>query len=739
MKTTLLSLLLCLNQIAWAQAPVIVIAKNAPEPDLRAAGVLQRYLGKMTRADVQLLQTDKNPGRKSMVFIGRHPQLSRIGFDLPADIQNDAFFRAGDGRVYVLAGGGAMGAEYGVYDLLERLGCRKYSPRDSFIPERPEIHLPVVKPKLEAPAFPYRELWYEPAFDEGWARWHRLKRPAEKQAEWGMFVHTFNSLCPSDRYFKEHPEYFSWNGAQRSKGQLCLSNDTVRQIVIASLREKIEAKPNATYWSVSQNDNFDFCKCPRCAASDRRYGSPAGTLLAFVNSVAESFPAKTISTLAYQYTRQAPKGIRPAQNVSICLCSIECNRGKPITTGCPDFAKDVQEWAQLTSNLMIWDYVVQFSSYACPFPNWPTLQPNLQMFKKRGVRMMFEQGSGHDRSEFSDMRAYLLAKLMWNPDVRVDSVMADFGNGYYGDAYPRIRGYIDTMVSRLNRGDQYLWIYGTPPVYRNTFADLSLLKSFRQIGLAAVTSVGGDTVLQKRVAAAFLPVRYALMELTKTEDALWVRDPAGKSHPDWSFVSKPGRFLEDCSQAGQLHLNERGLTPVQYIEEMADYFKHGRVCHLAACGSQKSNITLAEPAAPKYQRGDPQTLIDTRTGDTDYRYNWLGFEGKDMVITIELPEVKDLTGLRTRFLQDQESWVFFPKQVVFEISEDGRVYNKVQEESIEIVADGVKRIRTVEVTLPAGTKAKFVRVSGVNQKVCPAWHTCNGNPCWIFSDEVEVF
>jgi hypothetical protein len=733
-------LLLGCSGTAGAQSTAIVLAKNATRPDLRAAEILQKYLVRMTKAEVPLLQTDRNPSRKLLIYVGLHPQLAKTGFEPPATIPEDAFFRGGDGKVYVVTGGGQMGSEYGVYDLLERLGCRKFSPRDSLIPERPIVQLPVVKARLETPAFPYRELWYEPAFDDSWARWHRLRRPADKQNDWGLFVHTFNTLCPADRYFKDHPEYFTWNGALRSSGQLCLSNDTVRQIVIASLREKISAKPDAQYWSVSQNDNYDYCKCPRCAASDKRFGSPAGTLLAFVNGVAASFPDKTISTLAYQYTRQAPKGIRPAKNVSICLCSIECNRGNPISTGCPDFARDVQEWSQLTKNLMIWDYVVQFRSYACPFPNWPTLQPNLRLFRQNGVRMLFEQGSGHDRSEFSDMRAYLLAKLMWNPDARVDSILADFGAGYYADAYPRIRGYVDTMIANLKRGDQYLWIYGTPQSYQNSFGTLALLKNYRQVGQAALTSVGGDTVLQRRVSAAFLPVRYALMELIKTDDGLWVKEPSGKMHPDWSVVPRPEKFVDDCSAAGIRHLNENGQTPAQYIASMSDYFRHGRVCHLAACGSQKSTLTLAEPASPNYQQGNGQTLIDTRTGDTDYHYNWLGFEGKDMVATIELPEVKDITGLRTHFLQDQQSWVFFPQQVVFEVSENGQEYKKVFEAFMEIAADGEKRVQNFETSsLPKGTKARYVRVTAVNQKTCPAWHICNGSPCWIFADEIEVF
>ena len=40
----------------------------------------------------------------------------------------------------------------------------------------------------------------------------------------------------------------------------------------------------------------------------------------------------------------------------------------------------------------MWDYVVQFRTYLCPFPNFHTLQPNIQLFHEHGIPMMFQQG-----------------------------------------------------------------------------------------------------------------------------------------------------------------------------------------------------------------------------------------------------------------------------------------------------------------------------------------------------------
>ena len=66
-----------------------------------------------------------------------------------------------------------------------------------------------------------------------------------------------------------------------------------------------------------------------------REGSPMGPLLQAVNTIADAiadeFPHIIVDTLAYQYTRPAPKLTKPRSSVVIRLCNIECNFAKPLT------------------------------------------------------------------------------------------------------------------------------------------------------------------------------------------------------------------------------------------------------------------------------------------------------------------------------------------------------------------------------------------------------------------------
>jgi hypothetical protein len=752
-------LLLCSSATLTAQKYPLLIAHENTPADQRAAIILHAYLEKITRQPVSIAPATRKNLHKYTFYVGRQPKaMAGFGIQIPDSIPDDAFFLQGQNDVFCIAGGGDMGPEYGVYTLLEKIGCRKFSPRDSFIPELPDLRPPLCPPTLEKPAFPYRELWYEPATDEAWARWHKVKTRPEKQEEWGLFVHTFDRLCPSKTYFDTHPEYFAWNGARRSPGQLCLTNDSVLHIVVEQLRREMAQKPEARYWSVSQNDNFDYCKCNRCAASDKRLGGPAGTLLAFVNRIAVFFPDKIISTLAYQYTRRAPKNIQPAPNVSVCLCSIECGRGSSLESGCPDFARDVAEWSAICRQLMIWDYVVQFRSYVSPFPNWQVLQPNLQMMQRHGVKMVFEQGSGADRSEFSDMRAYVLAKLMWNPQVNMDSVLLDFGRGYYGAARPIIWDYIHLMTENVQKGKLSVDIYGTPQMEMKSFLHPEMLEKYLGVFRRGRLALSDDSTALSRLDEASLPLRYALMELGKTGKAntivsSWLRVDVDRckrgmnllNYGLWEYEFDKGyrnhcnivdflqKFVDDCALFGYRNLHEMGYTPQQYQHDILQFLSTGLKDHVA----RYSEPQFQYPPSTQYEAGKGTILTDALCGTDDYHFNWLGFEGKDLVATFDFKAPLLINSLETHFLQDQQAWVFLPVRVAFEVSDDGIQWQTIYSQDIAAAA-GPREVRTIRAQPEAPLRARYLRVRGESLKKCPEWHSCNGNNCWIFVDEVVV-
>ena len=118
---------------------------------------------------------------------------------------------------------------------------------------------------------------------------------------------------------------------------------------------------------------------------------------------------------------------------------------------------------------VLWDYTVNFSHNVSPFPNLHVLQPNLRFFVRNGARQHFQQTNTSPGHEFSELKSYLLARLLWNPDTDADAVTTEFLNGYYGAAGPSIRKYIAALEAALARSGARLDIYEPPVAHGETY------------------------------------------------------------------------------------------------------------------------------------------------------------------------------------------------------------------------------------------------------------------------------
>jgi len=261
---------------------------------------------------------------------------------------------------------------------------------------------------------------------------------------------------------------------------------------------------------VSQNDWRNPCQCDACQAIAGREGSEAGPLIWFVNQVAgrieKEFPDKYVGTLAYQYTRKPPRTLRPRENVVIRLCSIECCFAHPFT-GCPvnqSFLEDLRGWAEISPHLYIWDYVVNFAHYVMPFPNFAALQPNIQTLRDNKAIGIMEQAAYQSRGgEFAELRAYVISKLLWNPECDVPAVIDDFMHGYYGRAGQYVRAYFDLLHAQVTP-DTHLHIFQGPE--DRLFSD-DFIRRARALFDRAETVADNVEILQ-RVEMARMPLMY---------------------------------------------------------------------------------------------------------------------------------------------------------------------------------------------------------------------------------------
>lgn len=303
-----------------AVSRIVLSEKN--DINHQAADLLQDFVQRISGASLPIVEGKAKAG--DVVIGGKSAEAGEDGFTICTE-QNQLR----------ITSGGDKGSIYGVVTLLEKyMGVSYYAYKAyTLTPSKtitlPEIHL------SETPAFRYRQSFSYGCDDPIYKMWFRLEEPDEVFID-NMWVHTFDRLMPSDVYGKEHPEYYSYiNGEHRpgNHSQWCLTNPDVYDFVVQKLDSIFKANPDKKLISVSQNDgNNTFCTCENCRKVYEEEGSPAGAYIRFMNKLAERFPDKEISTLAYLFTMHPPKKVKPLPNVNIMLCDIDCKREVPLTT-----------------------------------------------------------------------------------------------------------------------------------------------------------------------------------------------------------------------------------------------------------------------------------------------------------------------------------------------------------------------------------------------------------------------
>ena len=466
---------------------VIVYPENASPSNITAVTELQKYVKLISGVELPI-RTDAEEATQHEIAVGYTNRSENI-CALEERLGKDGFIIKTVGeRIFIL--GGVRGALYGVYTFLEEyLGCRFYTSEYEKIPSNKTISVPHIECNEQIPDFEYRAMNFITSYKNNFQV--KLKINGDiGDDKWGGrvvytgFVHTFDNLVKPSIYGESHPEYWGVDAdgtPHRHWGrQLCLTNPDVLRIAKDSVRELLASNPKTDIISISQNDTGevgDPCMCAKCrAVYEEEGGAYSGAIIRFVNEIANEFadeyPNVKFDTLAYRYSRTVCK-TKPASNVIVRICTIECCFSHPLGT-CQDVYKkpgsdssisaDIAAWGEVTDNLYIWDYVTNFAHPTVMFPNFNTLLPNAKFFADNNVKGVFEEGNYFsDTGDFSDLRSYIMSKILWNPHMSEEQYweyIDEFLRDVYGEGWKYIREYID-LAQRVVK-DTHFGIYYSP-------------------------------------------------------------------------------------------------------------------------------------------------------------------------------------------------------------------------------------------------------------------------------------
>lgn len=578
--------------LARLQGWRIVVAPDAIPSEKYAAGELKHFLKKAGGADLEIGQVSEPNTKCIFIGPGKAMRASPSGFDTKGLVSDDLRILVTKEAI-AIAGGRPRGTLYGVYQFLEdHLGVRFLTAKHTHVPRMKATHPIPAQDQTFRPPLVYRRSYYaESESDPVFATRLRNHSQFIKEDRLGgrirmkLINHSFNNLLPTRRYGKEHPEYYclvkgkrrndtlkDWGG---QGNQPCLTNPDVLPIVTENLLKRLKKNPDVANTSVSQNDNRYYCRCEKCAAVDAREESHMGSLLAFVNRVAErvekEYPKIQVGTLAYMYSRKPPKTLRPRANVQIQLCSIECCMIHPIDDpNCPrntPFCRDMTGWGRICRNVTIWSYNTNFSNYLLPCPNLRVIAPNIRYFVKNGARGIMMQGAYNAAGmEFSELRHYVTSRLLWNPKLDEKVLFDEFVTLHYGKAAAPIKGFIDHVHETALKNGAHRFFYGNAKQY-------GLDESVAKKGLE---SFARAAELAKEEPYASRVEKASLCALRMAIEPVWSKGPTkpdGKELPRlrelasrfFALCRKHG--IERCSEGGSLDRDEKRVMEVLGVAE----------------------------------------------------------------------------------------------------------------------------------------------------------------------------
>lgn len=701
---------------------ILLTSENTKE----AALILNKYLDQISPEPfvIESENNKKNALSKIVLQISKPEEGTPNAFTIESDETN----------IYLIASDEKF-LKYAVYTLLENWGFRKWTASDSYFPKIKQLTFLKNTKKRHEPSFEYRALLYPDAYEDAFRDWHKLDWHLNDFGIWG---HSFDALVPPKEYFQMNPLWFALYEGKRRSESLCMTNDTVRELVTQKMKSIISNTPDAQFYSLSQNDDVIYCECEQCKVLNEKNGGPQGSLYFFLNQIAARFPETKITTLAYLHTYEPPLQLTIASNIYTLFCPIELNRGNAIKNDSRNdhFIKTLQNWSTKASHLYIWDYTVQFSNYLSPFPNFHTFFDNYKLFKENNVKGVFVQGSADIPGDFSELRQYLLAKLVWDSETDIEATTDDFLRGFYGKAAPAIKKYLALLTQNQQKNNAFLDIYSGPVQRRADFLSPEAMNQYDQYITNAEMAVKEEPVIRKRILKLRMALEYVYFEQSKfygkDPHGMFVKNEKGGYNIRKGLTERVRQFADNCIEFGIYELSEAGVSPNEYYKQWLEITKNSTT-HLG----ENLKINFITPPENEFSGKGSYGLVDGIRGHNDFNMNWIGWYGTNPEIEIHTEKLKFNT-LQINFLEDQRHWIFPPEKIrIYGLKNQQWQY--ITEYKMNNLTDNYT-INTHSCEIINKTFSRFTKLKIViqNHQQLPEWRKRKFKKPMVMMDEIEL-
>ena len=431
----------------------IILAETASEETKRSAGELADYLGRISKAEFQVIT-----GEQQGIFLGRLADFPELPFDVefrdgPFD-REDYVLRSHANGLYLI-GATDLAVSHAAWDLLYRLGYRQFFPGETWeiIPQEPNLKIAV--DAVERPSFHARRIWYN------WGLWGYNKVP---YADWcrrnravkGFDLnsgHAYGQIIAANRKaFDAHPEYLALvDGERKIRGsdtKFCIANPDLRKLVVEHAVRTIKNRPQLDSISMDPSDGGNWCQCEACT----KLGTPSTRVVTLANDVAKAINQQGLGDKyvgMYAYNKHStppavkvhPKVIPSATTAFIGggLSFDDVVSGwqaQGATMGCYDYL-----------SVIAWDWNLPRQAKGSRPQSIAAFLPKIH---EMGVR--FYDAESGDCWGPSGLGFFVAARILWDVEEaeHVDDLIDDFLHKSFGPAEPPMRKFY-TLINHDNQ------------------------------------------------------------------------------------------------------------------------------------------------------------------------------------------------------------------------------------------------------------------------------------------------
>lgn len=157
-------------------------------------------------------------------------------------------------------------------------------------------------------------------------------------------------------------------------------------------------------------------------------------------------------------------------------------------------------------------------------------------------------------------------------------------------------------------------------------------------------------------------------------------------------------------------------------------------------GKKIRQVSFSKPD-DAYATTNVSILNDNTGGNMNFKSGtWLGYKNDTVEINIELKKKENINSVLVNILQDENSWLFLPEQVlVYYYNDKQKAFLPAGKKFFFSESPAAKKSSAKEIILSQKIKTNTLKLIVLPLKKIPGWHPGKGNHAWLFIDEIKVY